>query len=153
LVAPLGVAEERVFKLEPGQILKLTGTRRAFLGEKVSLTGVYVDSYGTEDLGGKILRDRQILSSDGVLVVTVALKEKTTPVSIEFSSRGFAAEKDLTPLFSLLEMTVKSFFAEAGAGGSVEREEISKRLRKELSKIVQQKTFRRPLILPILLDV
>lgn len=153
LVAPLGVEAERVFKMTPGQFLRLTGSQRAYLGEKISLTGVYVDSYGTEDLGGKILRDRKILSSDGVLVVTVALKDKVTPVSIEFSTRGFAAEKDLASLFALLELTVKRFFAESGTGGLGGGEEISQELRKELSKIVQQKTFRRPLILPVLLDV
>lgn len=153
LIMSLGVEETRVFKMEPGQFLRFTANRKASLGEKINLTGVYVDSYGTEDLGGRILRDRKILSSDGVLVVTVALKDKVVPVSIEFSSRGFAPEKDLASLFSLLELTVKRFFAESSASGADVRGELSKELRKELSKIVQQKTLRRPLILPVFLDV
>lgn len=153
LVAPLGVDPKNVFKLEAGQFLRYLPNGRALLGEKIHLTGIYLDTYGTEDPGGRVLRDRQMLASDGILVITVGLKEKSVPVRIEVNSRGFVPEKDTPHLPAHVDLAVKQFFSENPSVAKEDRGELYKRLRKVISGVVYKQTLRRPLILIVVLDI
>lgn len=153
MVEPLGVRPENVFKMEAGQVLRFTSGQKALKGEKIPLTGVYVDSSGLEDLGGRIMRDRQLLANDGVLAVTVALKEGATPVKIEVSSRGFAQEDRGEVLFAKVEGEAKRFILENEFLIRSNRSEAARSLRKELTRFVARQTLRHPLILPIILDI
>lgn len=151
LVAPLGVSSDRVLKMEAGQVLRYTAGGKVVRGEKVPLTGVYVDSSGVEDMGGRIMRDRQLLANDGVLVVTVVLKDETDPVKIEVTSRGFARDENAPAFFTKIEAEVKRFLLENETLTRTNREETTRQLRKELTKFVAQQTFRHPLIMPVFL--
>lgn len=153
MVEPLGVHPEDVFKMEAGQFLRFTSGQKALRGEKIPLTGVYVDSSGVEDLGGKIMRDRQLLANDGVLVVSVVLKDGLIPVKVEALSRGFTQEDRGAALFEKVATEVKRFFAENETLVRTNRVEAIRSLRKELMKFVTRQTLRHPLILPIILDI
>ena len=149
----LGMAPANIFILENGQVLEL-GLHSAKVNGKVPAGYVLVDGLGVGDVGHVVLRDRKLLSQDGVVIVNVTVDKQTgRPVSEpDIISRGFIYEPDSEGLLEMAREKVNASLAE-GATRSAERGYINAKIKETLGRFLYDQTHRRPMILPVVTEV
>ena len=150
-----GIAEEDIFILENGDVLEIDGDN-AELVDKVPTGMVFVDGFEIGDSEGLVLRDRQQLAGDGIIiaVVTVDAQSGQTVAPPELVARGFLHDDErLERMLDECGVALDELMAELGAdrvtGQKLIREDINQRL----SELVFQRTKRRPLIMPVVVEV
>ena len=150
-----GIPEEDIFILENGDVLEIDG-ESADLVDKVPTGMVFVDGFEIGDEEGLVLRDRQQLAGDGILiaVVTVDAQSGETVAAPELVARGFLHDderlKDVLEACSgALEGLMDELGSEHVTGQKLIREDINQRL----SELVFKRTKRRPLIMPVVVEV
>ncbi len=149
----LGIPESDIFLLENGQVLEL-GHHTAKINGKVPAGYVFVDGLGVGDVGQVVLRDRKLLSQDGVVIVTVTVDKQTgRPVTDpDIISRGFVYERDAEDLLGMARERVNRALEE-GSTRSAERAFISAKIKEALGQFLYDQTHRRPMILPVVTEV
>lgn len=150
----LGMEDDEVVILEPGQVLTVTADGARVRG-KVAHGRVLVDGKGIGDVGEVVLRDRKHLSEDGMVLVTVAIDRETGELvsGPDIISRGFVHEDDS---HEMLEEARRLVVDAINAEQPESREDTSvvqAMLKKELRRFFKQKTERFPVILPVVLEV
>ena len=151
LAKAMGVQPQNIFVLQDGDILELDESYGRVVG-RASADHVYVDglAVGTDQV---VLRDRQHLAKDGVLVALVTVDKSTgRPLAPpDIISRGFVAE---APLERLLERARHLILQELEKGqGQVDHAELASRLHDSLAKFIYNETRRRPMILPLTVEL
>lgn len=154
LAKTVGVEEENIFLVDKGDVVEFSnGQGRK--GGKVPSGNVLIDGLGIGDVGNIVLRDRRLLSKDGILVVVVTLNKKTGEIisGPDIVSRGFVyvreSEKLLVDANELVSVTLKKCVTENVSEWS----SLKSSIREVLSKFLFEKTKRRPMILPIIMEV
>ncbi len=153
LAEEVGIAPENVYVVEDGQVVEFghfedaTGAR---LGEHVSANHVFVDGLGVGDIGSVVLRDRRHLGSDGFLVCIVALDEFDGSILYgpEIISRGFVYIRDNEGLILRAEEIVRN-----EVKGKAAPPALSRRVRNALASFCSNEMGRRPMILPVVIQV
>jgi ribonuclease J len=150
LAAELGIPAHHTFVLENGQVLEV-GPDWARLGEQVPGGFVYVDGLGVGDIGQVVLRDRHHLSRDGfvVVVVTVGRQSGDMVGEPEILTRGFVYQPEAEELLDEIRDYVGEVVSESG--GSIDV--LHTRLRDRLAERIHMRTRRRPMILPLVVEV
>ena len=155
LAIETGVLPENTFILENGDMVAIND-RGARLAGHVTSGDVYIDSSGIGDISSHIIRERKALSEDGMfaLVMTIDTKNKTLPIEPQVVSRGFIYMKDSEELTKYFVEIAKSFINEQMANMKLVNINMIKHdLSEELSKIIYQKTDRKPIVIPIFMDI
>ena len=144
-----GIPEENIFVLESGQSLEVDSSG-CFLGKRVAASRVLVDGLGVGDVGRVVLRDRHHLSRDGFLVAIVALDMDTGEILVgpEILSRGFVYMRDSEELMELAREQVWQALEDVGP-----RSAVSAKIKDALGEFCYQQTGRRPVILPVVMEV
>ena len=151
-----GISEKNIVVPENGQVVNLT-SKRIFIEKKpVESNYVMVDGLGVGDVGEIVLRDRQTLSKDGMFVI-VAIVDRTTGKvrnSPDIISRGFVYLRESKQLLGetrkkVIEIVNKT----AGSGGAVNWSYIKDNIRNRIGDFLYAKTKRRPMILPVIIEV
>jgi ribonuclease J len=144
-----GIPEENIFVLESGQSLEVDSSG-CFLGKRVAASRVLVDGLGVGDVGRVVLRDRHHLSRDGFLVAIVVLDMDTGEILIgpEILSRGFVYMRDSEELMELAREQVWQALEQVGA-----RSAVSAKIKDTLGEFCYQQTGRRPVILPVVMEI
>jgi ribonuclease J len=153
LARQMGTPPDQVFLLEDGDVLEITPNRGQVVG-RVPVGRVLVDGKGVGDVGDAVLRDRQHLAQDGMVVVVIGFDKAGTVVAgPEIISRGFA---DLMEGDALLE-GARKLIVEVLEGCSVEEKTdgtlVKQRIRSVLRRFLQKAVERRPMILPVIIEV
>lgn len=152
LAESVGVPEGNAFVLTDGDVLEID-EEAAWLADRVPASYVYVDGLGIGDVDQHILRDRAHLSTDGVVVVIVAVDKQTGALErpAEVLARGFV---DLEEREDLAERT-REVVAKALAGAEhyAEFGDINTRIRDAVSKFLYDETRRRPMVLTVTVEV
>jgi ribonuclease J len=153
LATSVGVPSERVFLVEDGTGLELT-RESAHTVSGFPAGRVLVDGKGVGDVGAVVLRDREILSEDGVVAVALGVDGKGAVVSgPEISSRGVFHMKENEPLVEALRAAVLTALAERPSDEPADREVIAARVRTAVRQFVNQRLQRKPVVLPLILEV
>lgn len=149
----LGIDESNVFTLEDGDLLELTQERGRIVG-KTPAGNVYVDGLGVGDIGKVVLRDRRVLSRDGVVSVIVAVDKNTGRVvgRPDIVSRGFIDQDDSNDIMEKAKDIVIKVL-DRGAKHPAELSFIHAKLKEAVGKLFYEQTKRRPMILPIAIEV
>ena len=153
LARQMGVAEDQVLICEDGDQVELTdkGIRRT---EKVPAGYLYVD--GTVgDVGDGVLRDRKVLAEEGVVVVivTVDMKNGAIITGPEIVTRGWVYAPEAEDLLDDAAEAVRKGIRDAvKKDGVIDHENISRHVRKAAGKFVSDKTKRRPMIVPVVME-
>jgi ribonuclease J len=153
LARQMGMPPERVFLLENGDVLEMTEGGGS-VTHRVPAGRVLVDGKGVGDVGDAVLRDRQHLAQDGMLVVVVGL-DKTGAVAVgpDIVSRGFADLPEGDRLFeearALIVETLDARSGDEKTDGAL----AGQRIRGALRKFLQRTVDRRPMIVPVIVDV
>jgi ribonuclease J len=152
LAQSLGVPKENTFVLSDGDVLEIDerGARR---NGRVSADYVYVDGLGVGDIDHLVLRDRRHLANDGMVVVILAIDKRTGRVvgRPEVVSRGFV---DIEESEELLEQTKDMVIAALeGADHIAEWGVVNTKVKDAIAQFLYQETHRRPMVLPVSVEV
>lgn len=154
LAQDLGLPKENIFVAENGHILEFTPDRGAMVG-KVTAGNVLVDGLGVGDVGNIVLRDRRQLSQDGILIVVVTIDKQRGCVIAgpDIVSRGFVYVRESERLMEDARERVQQALEKCETNGITEWAAIKANIRDSLGKYLYEKTRRRPMILPIIMEI
>jgi len=154
LAEELGMKKSDVFIPEIGRSIEIT-RKSAQFGETVPSGIVMIDGLGIGDVGEVVLRDRKLLSSDGLFIVVLTIsKENAELVSgPEIISRGFVYMKESEDLLEHARTIVKKVVGDCGRGRIHEWVAIKTKIKKSLSSYLYNVTKRSPMILPIIIEI
>lgn len=154
LAHSLGISKTNIFTLEPGAILELTANEGRINGN-IGVDRVLIDGLGIGDVGNVVLRERKLLSQDGILVVvlTLAHEEGRLLAGPDILSKGFVYIKEAEELMEQLKEIAQRAVQKCENEGITQWSTIKNRLRNALSGYIYQRIKRRPVIMPIIMEV
>jgi ribonuclease J len=153
LAESVGIDPERVFVVEDGQGVELSAAGARLTG-RYPTGRVLVDGKGVGDVGAVVLRDRQILAQDGMIVVTLAVdKSGTLLAGPELASRGFVYVKESEALLTEVKDAIVQALAERDSTLPFDRELLSAIVKSAVRRFVNRRFQRKPVVLPIILEV
>ena len=149
-----GMKKDKIIILENGQVAEIDRQGGRATTEKVPTDYVFVDGLGVGDISHIVLRDRQMMAADGMLVViaTIDTKKGRLVQNPDLISRGFIHMKESKDLVEATRMKAKQIFKDK-LTGEVDENYFKNRLRNELSEFLYKKTQRRPMVLPVIIKV
>ena len=160
LAQSLGIPSQQIFVIEDGEVLEMDA-EGAEVTEHVSAGYVFVDGLGVGDVGQVVLRDRQALAQDGILIVTITVDRLTgAPIAgPDIVSRGFVYVRENEELVEKARAQVQLALQASAAGAkdgetrAVDWQYVKTKIRDVLSRFVYERTRRRPMILPLVMEV
>ena len=150
----LGIAKDNIFILSSGDVLELSD-ERAFVSGKVPTGGILVDGLGVGDVGNVVLRDRQHLAEDGIMIVVMSLEKQSglLVAGPDIVSRGFVYVKESDELIEEARQLVEDAVTACLDKGITDWGKLKATTKDVLGEFVWKKTKRRPMILPIIMEV
>lgn len=150
----LGIPRSRIFVPDNGQVIEIS-RKKALITNKVTAGNVLVDGLGVGDVGNIVLRDRKQLSQDGIMIVVVTMDKNLGRVIAgpDIVSRGFVYVRESEELIEDAKTKVKEALDICEKRNITEWAAIKSQVRDRLSKHLYDKTGRRPMILPIIMEV
>lgn len=149
----MGIPKDRI-------VITSNGSCVALFPDEIKITdipagNVFVDGYGVGDVGSVVLRDRKILSEDGILVVSVVLDSLTGYQVSEpqIYSKGFIYMKESSELFDEMNARVARVIDSYSDRGRHDINSLKNRLREDVSRFVYDRTKKSPVILPVITEV
>ena len=154
LAVQMGVAKDHVLIGDNGQIFEFSNRSGHKTGH-VNAGRVFVDGLGVGDVGNIVIRDRQQLAMEGVVIVVMTLAKGTSHALAgpDIVSRGFVYVRDSEELMREAHEKVAAVLERCEAGNIREWAVIKSQVRDTLSRYLYEKTRRRPMILPIIMEV
>jgi len=154
LARTMGIPENHIFVAENGQVLEFT-RRSGRVAGRVTSGRVLVDGLGIGDVGNIVLRDRRQLSQDGILIVVVTINRESGLVMAgpDIVSRGFVYVRESEKLLEEAREKVRCALDKCNEQGVSEWGAIKSQVRETLGKFLYEKTRRRPMVLPIIMEV
>ncbi len=153
LAVDLGYKPDNVVLLDDGQTLEIRreGVR---LGERIAVKNVYVDGLGVGDVGNVVLRDRQVLAEEGVVMVIIPVETRSGQIvgDLDIVTRGFVYEQESEGLLDHAKKIVMSDL-EKRSDAFVDWRFTRRQIEETLEKFLYEETKRRPMILPIVVEV
>jgi ribonuclease J len=157
LAQSMGVAPQRTVVAQDGDIIEVTADAKIEIVDHTSCGNVYVDGTGVGDVGQVVLRDRRALSSDGVLVVVLTVDAQTGELLArpDIISRGFVYERESEALLEAARARVDQAFRKVTRtrAGNADWNYVKNKVRDTLSEFIFETNKRRPMILPVVVEV
>jgi ribonuclease J len=156
LAVRIGFRKENIFVMDNGHILEVQRGSAKILPKKIDTSYVMVDGLGVGDVGQVVIRDRQVLSADGMFVITVILDSKKKEVvgNIQITSRGFIYVKDNFDLINETKRRVQKAIKDTTSKKTApEKKFIEDNIREVVGLYLFQQTQRRPMVLPVIIEV
>jgi ribonuclease J len=150
----LGIDKENIFILSSGDVLELN-EECAKVGGKVPTGAILVDGLGVGDVGNVVLRDRQHLAEDGIMIVVMSLEKSSGELLAgpDIVSRGFVYVRESDELMEEARATVDEALQSCLDKGITDWGKLKSVTKDVLGEYVWKKTKRRPMILPIIMEV
>lgn len=149
-----GIPSESITVVEDGDVLELSAGR-VRRGDRIKAGTILVDGLGVGDVGPVVLRDRRVLAEDGVLICVVTIDGQSAEILAgpDLISRGFVYEHESRDFLNDAADRVADALEELEADGVTDWTMIKKSCRHALGEFVWTETRRRPMILPIVMEV
>ena len=149
----LGIPKERIFLLQSGDVLELSANKAA-VKDHVETGGILVDGLGVGDVGNIVLRDRQHLSEDGILIVVMTMEGHTSRVlsGPDIVSRGFVYVRESEDLMEEARYVVEEALERCLDARITDWGKVKTQIKDSLGSFVWKRTKRRPMILPIIME-
>jgi len=154
LAEGVGIPKDRIFLIEDGLGLEVTASGTRVLGPYPA-GPVLVDGKGVGDVGSVVLRDRQLLAEGGMLVVALTIDRTTGAIVAgpEIVSRGFVYMKEADALMEEVKAAVRDALASRQEPEVFDRELVGAMVRSAARRFITQRFQRKPVVLPVILEV
>ncbi|MEK7583422.1 MAG: ribonuclease J [Patescibacteria group bacterium] len=154
LAQEVGIPKEDCIIPDNGNIIHVTQDAWWYDKKSASVDNIMVDGLGVGDVGSVVIRDRQVLAEDGMFVIVTLIDSKTGKVrgSPDIISRGFVYLKENKELLTLVRKRVHATVAKAGTR-PINWSDLKDVIREDIGLFLFQKTQRRPMILPVVIEV
>ena len=159
LAEQVGIPKENIFVPDNGQISEFFKAGYKIAGhltkEKVITDYVMVDGLGVGDVSNIVLRDRRVMSADGMIVIIATIDSKTgEPIgNPDIISRGFVYMKENRELIQNTRMKVKKLVKDHDSRTPADVDYVKNKIRNEVGQFLFSKTKRRPMVLPVVIKV
>ncbi|MCI1722168.1 MAG: ribonuclease J [Lachnospiraceae bacterium] len=153
LAESLGMPKKNILILHSGDVLELSEKKAKIVG-KVQTGGILVDGLGVGDVGSIVIRDRQKLAEDGVIIVVMTMEEHSNHVIAgpDIVSRGFVYVRESEDLMEEANRVVEDAVQQCLDRNVTDWSKIKSEIKDSLSDFVWKRTQRRPMILPIIME-
>ncbi|HBI72142.1 MAG TPA: ribonuclease J [Lachnospiraceae bacterium] len=150
----MGIPKDNIFIISSGDVLTLSKEKGAVTG-KVPAQGILVDGLGVGDVGNIVLRDRQHLSENGLIIVVVSLEKYSNQVLAgpDIVSRGFVYVRESEDLMEEARVVVEKALDKALSKNNTDWGKMKAEIKDSLSDFIWKRTKRNPMILPIIMEV
>jgi ribonuclease J len=155
----LGYPEKNVFVMDNGHVLEVPEEGKGLphlIKEKADSSYVFIDGLGVGDIGHVVLRDRQILAADGMVAVTVVIDGKSKKVlgNVQITSRGFIHVKENFELVNETKRKVEKVIKDnTSKDTALDWDLVKNQIREAVGQYLFTKTERRPMVLPVVVEV
>lgn len=151
----LGIPKDHIFVAENGQVMEFTRAGGRLTHEEVPTDYVMVDGLGVGDVSDIVLRDRRVMSADGMVVIIATIERKTGRLigNPDIISRGFVYMKENKELIETTRMKAKKICTDTDPKSPAFDDYIKNKIRDDIGQFLYQKTKRRPMILPVIIKV
>jgi ribonuclease J len=155
LAEECNIAAKNIFISDNGQIIEFTKEGGVLTNKKVPSDHVMVDGLGVGDVSNIVLRERQAMAEEGMIVVIVTMDEKSGEImgNPDIISRGFIFMKDNQELISKVRNKVRQLAKAANPDSANFELDLKDRIRNDVGQILYSHTRRRPMVLPVIIEV
>lgn len=155
LALEMGIAQESTLVMDDGEVLELRDGKVSKAPEKVEAGYVFVDGLGIGDVEDEVLRDRRVLADEGVVVcvVTINLADGSLVAGPDVISKGFVFEDTAVELIEEAKAEIRQSLATLAEDEITDYSAVRRTVRKTLGKFVWRQTGRRPIIVPVVMEV
>lgn len=155
LAREIGFAPEKIFVPDNGSIIECDSRGPKMLAKKAITDPVFVDGLGVSDLQNVVFRDRQILAEDGMLVVIATISRRRSKLlhNPDIISRGFVYLKEHKDLIEQVRKKIRQIMENRDPKMPLQDEYLKNKIRNDLGQFVFTKTGKRPMILPVIIEV
>lgn len=153
LALDMGMDKNNIFIMHNGNILELTKNTSRILEQEVEVEPVFVEGYSVVDLTDNIIRERQLLSNDGVIVVSLGINRKTEKIvnGPDLIGRGFAPLGDMPDLINGVKTVAKRVAIE-DIYNRKDWSEMRGNIKNAVAKYIFRETRKNPLVIPVLVN-
>ncbi len=150
-----GFPKQNIFILDNGSVAEVTKRGLIVAPHKIPIEHVFVDGLGVGDVSKVVLRDREILSEDGMMVIIATVDNKTGALvtSPDIISRGFVYMKDQKKLIDETRQHIKKLIADRGNKTLSDDTFLKEKIKHDIGQFLFKKIQRRPMILPVIIEV
>lgn len=157
LAQDVGIPEENILVSDNGQIIEFADDKGSVTNKRVPASYVMVDGLGVGDVGNIVLRDRKAMAADGIFVVIVTVNHETGQIvtSPDIISRGFIYMRENENLVHKSRAEIKRLFAKHISDGKARGDWalIKTKIREDLGDFLYKETERRPMVIPVVIEV
>ena len=150
----LGMPEENIFLVKPGNVMEFADGNGRMAGS-VAAGRVLVDGFGVGDVGEVVIRDRQMLAEDGIVIIVMAVDPNGNQILAgpEIITRGFVYVRESIDLIDDAKAALSNAIVKINREEMQEWNKIKARIRDAASSFFYEQTGRRPMIMPIIIDI
>lgn len=154
IAAELGIPKENIFILSSGDVLELNEEEPAVVSQKVRTGAILVDGLGVGDVGNIVLRDRQHLAEDGIMIVVLTLEKYSSRLLAgpDIVSRGFVYVRESEDLMDEARIVVEDAIDICLDKHITDWGKIKNIIKDSLGEFLWKRTKRNPMILPIIME-
>ena len=150
-----GIPKTNIFLPDNGQIVQMKNDSIKMTDENIPASYVMVDGLGVGDVGEVVIRDRRLLSQEGMIVIIVTLSRKDGRFikNPDIISRGFIYLKENQKILEDIRTKIKNIVAQIPNKSQLDPDYLKNLFRDQIGQFVNKKTNRRPMILPVIIEI
>lgn len=155
LARSLGYEEKNLIIVDDGEVVELNKEHSTILKSRIPTSLVLVDGLGVGDVGNIVIRDRQAMAEGGIFVIILTIDHRTGEIitSPDIISRGFVYMRAAENLIHRARNEIRSIFKRHITRENVDLQFIKTILREEIGEFLYEETKRRPMVIPVIIEV